>query len=82
MKYTEGMRVKARAVITEGGGNTEPDFKAKTFVGVLGYVHADVGDTGTVEYVDDDDCPTVRFDKKGTATIVGDHEIEIVGGLI
>jgi hypothetical protein len=77
-KYTEGMKVRAQVIITEGGDDIQPDFEATFDSRNPGYVHAAPGDLGTVEYVDDDDVPTVRFDKKGTATIVGDHEIEIV----
>lgn len=78
MKYKLGMRVKSIDIITEGGDGEAPDFDAKTFVGNPGFVHAEPGDMGTVEYVDDDGCPTIRFDKTGTATIVGDYEIEVV----
>ena len=81
--YKKGMKVRATTVITEGGGNTEPDFNAVSFINTdgfnLGFVHADKNECGTIEYVDDDNVPTVRFDRKGTATIVGDDEIEIIG---
>jgi len=58
-----------------------------------GYVHAEPGELGTVvetDYPEDvkdletgeitgrDTIPTVRFDRTGTATIVGEDEIELV----
>ena len=76
LEYVEGMRVKALKVITDGGDTAPPDFDAKTLIGNPGFVHAVPGDLGTVEYVDDDGCPTIRFDRKKTATVVGDCEVE------
>jgi hypothetical protein len=46
--------------------------------GKKNHLHASFGDEGVVEYVDDDDMPTVRFKKSGTATIVDNDEIELV----
>lgn len=79
MKYKIGMKVKANIIITDGGGETKPDFKATDFKNNPGFVHAVPGDIGTVVYVDEDNVPTVRFKIKGTATIVGDNEISIIG---
>ena len=41
------------------------------------HTHAIEGDTGTVVYIYDDESPTVRFHKSGTATVVGEGEIGI-----
>ena len=79
VKYQEGMRVKALKIITDGGPGSEPDPEATVLKGNPGFVHALVNDEGVVEYVDSDGCPTVRFDGKGTATIVGDSEIKVIG---
>lgn len=39
------------------------------------HTHAEKGEYGTVVYVDpDDNWPTVRFDRSGTAAIVGESE--------
>lgn len=76
--YKIGMRVQAIMVVTEGGGKTKPDYKATNLIDNPGFVHALPGDYGTVEYVDDNGVPTVRFDETGTATIVGDNEVSIV----
>jgi hypothetical protein len=89
--------VRTLKVVTEGGGNTPPD-RSKTLEDngghfFPGYVHAEVGEFGTVvetdypqEIVDQDtgevtSCdtiPTVAFDRTGTATIVCEDEIELV----
>lgn len=78
-KYSVGMRVRAIASIIEGedGSGIAPDLAAYA-PGISGYVYAKPGDDGTIEYVDSDGVPTVRFDRTGTATIVGDHEIAIL----
>lgn len=65
-----GQRVVANRTITEG--STPPSPTAKFPHG--GYVHAVEGDVGYVEGIDDD-CATVRFERTGTATVVGDHEV-------
>lgn len=78
MKYVVGTRVKALVVITDGGDSNPPDYNAKTLIGNPGFVHAVPGDYGTAEYVDSDGCPTIRFDRKGAATVVGDREISIL----
>lgn len=61
-----GERVKAKGRITDTG---IPDDE---------WVHAEEGDTGTIEYVDEAGYPTVRFDRLGSATVVGHHEIKRV----
>jgi len=78
-KYGLGMMVRALCDITEGGGehNKTPDYEATDFRGNLNYVHAKKGELGEIMIVDDG-CPTVRFLRTKTATIVGDHEIEIL----
>lgn len=52
------------------------DITEENFAGNSLHTHAYKGDAGVVEYVDSDGCPTVRFSKSGTATIVGDQEVE------
>lgn len=69
--YKEGTRVKALKNITESGKT--PGCKDAIFL-EEDYIHALKGEMGTVEGVDDN-TPTVRFDKTGTATIVGPDEI-------
>jgi hypothetical protein len=71
-----GDRVRATQTITEGGWNSpgSPDCKFPE----ENYIHAEAGDVGEVEYVDDEGWPTVRFDRKGTATIVSAEEIELI----
>jgi len=96
--YIRGVRVRACKVITEGGGDT-PDRSLKTFhnneTGEFyhNYVHAEVGELGTVvetdypeeitdpetgEIIERDTVPTVAFDRTCTATIVREDEIELV----
>lgn len=73
-----GQRVRATRTVTESGEPVPPG-PMPTFAGP-GYaphhVHARPGDLGTVETVDADGHPTVRFDRTGSATIVGDAEVE------
>ena len=76
-----GDKVVAKEVITEGGSNT-PDPKAR--YPDYDYIHAEKGDVGIVEYIDDSTIdhfgvalPTVRFEKTGTATIVHLDEIKV-----
>jgi len=71
--YEVGTRVRARCVITEGGGDTIPVYSAK--FPTRSYVHARKGSPGTVMGIDDG-VPTVRFDTTRTATVVGPHEVE------
>jgi len=73
--FIEGVVVQAQAVITEGGPGTEPDLSATKFV--PGYVHAEARDFGVVVCVDDG-TPTIRFYPKGTATIVGEDEVQAI----
>jgi len=95
--YVMGVRVRALKVITEGGGDTFPD-RSRTLEDNGGhffpeYVHAEVGEFGTVvgtdypeettdpdtgEIIMRDTIPTVAFDRTGTATIVNEDEIELV----
>lgn len=66
-----GARVYALWQITESGetGRLEARFPEGA------YIHANAGEAGTVEHVEDDTC-TVRFDRTGTATVVDPrHEI-------
>lgn len=78
--FCERVIVEATRVITEGGDDTEPDLNLGPIEGP-GYVHALKGDIGVVIHNDvtQDNIPTVRFYRTGTATIVGDDEIEFVG---
>jgi hypothetical protein len=90
--YVRGARVRALKVVTEGGGNT-PDRTLTRLDPGPNYVHAEIGELGTVvetdypqEIADQDTgevsfvdtIPTVRFDRTGTATIVREDEIELV----
>ena len=73
--------VQAKRMIVEAGDTTvgDPDapfIDPKTKRPVPEYVHANPGDFGNVEGIDDG-VATVRFYPKGTATIVGDHEVEV-----
>jgi hypothetical protein len=44
------------------------------------YIHAEPGDEGVVEDLNqEEDIPSVRFDRTGTATIVFEPEIKEVG---
>tara|TARA_R100000152_G_C6646971_1_gene89732 strand:- start:234 stop:473 length:240 start_codon:yes stop_codon:yes gene_type:complete len=74
----EGKKVVARVQITEGGGPSNdpsaafPDYD---------YIHAEKGELGTVENIDDcngEMLPTVRFDRTGTATLVNWDEVKII----
>jgi hypothetical protein len=69
-------RVVARVMITED--DAEPDSSAGPCES--GWTHCVDGDTGTVVYVDatQEHLPTVRWDRTGTATICGLHEIELL----
>ena len=65
MNYKIGDRVKATTRIDEMHFvNPNKDWS-----------HAWSGDLGTIEYIDQEGYPTVRFDKTGTATVVGLSEI-------
>lgn len=92
--FVRGARVRALKVITEGGGDTPPD-RTRELDGNFfpGYVHAEMGELGTVvetDYPEDvtdpetgevterDTVPTVAFDRTCTATIVNEDEIELV----
>jgi hypothetical protein len=73
-----GQRVKAVRVITEcgaGDGNPQAEFPHND------YIHALIDETGVVENIEDDgEVLDVRFDKTGTATIVGHTEVVLVEG--
>lgn len=84
-KYETGLGlcyiVRAKMQIVEGGGDVTGDPNAPfidptTKRPVRNYIHANPGDFGTVESIDDG-VATVRFYPKGTATIVGDGEVEV-----
>ena len=71
-----GDRVIALELITEcGDGHVNP----RAAPCHPGWVHATVGDAGTVIHVTEDGDPTVRFERIGTATLVSDHEVHRVG---
>lgn len=71
-----GQRVQANQLIVEGSvAAAAVDFPEP------GFVHAVPCDYGTVVSVDDG-AATVRFDRTGTATIVGNHEIDDLGHFI
>jgi hypothetical protein len=71
--YEVGLKVRALRQITEDGtvpGDPTAEFPRGR------YIHAEEGDVGTVEGVDDN-TPTVRFERTGTATIVGEDEVTL-----
>ena len=92
--FVRGARVRALRVVTESGDDSSPDRNAGRLDHNSNYVHAEIGELGTV--VEDDDpmgdrtdpetgeirqlnpIPTVRFDRTGTATIVREDEVELV----
>lgn len=91
--YERGVRVRALRVITESGDDSAPDRTATRFDSNPNYVHAEIGELGTVvetdypeqvtdpetgEVTERDTVPTVAFDRTGTATIVREDEIELV----
>lgn len=84
--FYEGAVVKAKKVVTESGDpsvadrrwtsdNPGPDGRIHP-----GFVHAEIGQYGRVEHVDETigNVPTVRFFLTGTATIVGKDEVEFI----
>lgn len=75
---TIGDRVTARGRITEGGKASPGDPAVKDVLGVNAenFIHAEAGEGGEVVGVNEDRLPTVRFDRTGTATIVGWDEID------
>lgn len=76
-----GQRVRATRIVTEGGRGYPGDPGVKMndpYPCNLHYIHALAGELGVVEFVDEHGNPDVRFDRTGTATIVGDDEIELV----
>lgn len=69
--FEVGLKVVALRQITEDGnvpGDPEVEFPMGR------YIHANEGDRGEVEGIDDG-TPTVRFERTGTATIVGKDEV-------
>ena len=76
---TVDTRVVAECYITESGHIHLADEEA--VFPDPDYIHARVGELGTVvhvEYDKDERVPTVRFDRTGTATIVGRDEIGVI----
>jgi hypothetical protein len=74
--YEVGQNVIAVKVITEDGaseGSQEAEFPDGN------YIHAVGGDRGEVLHLNDDNFPTVRFARTGTATLVGLDEITAFG---
>lgn len=72
-KFNVGDKVRATQVITESG-SMEYDLAAK--MPNPKYVHAIGGDMGVVVHVDKvSGLPTVKFDRKRTATLVIEEEI-------
>lgn len=64
-----GTRVVATKQITEGGNAGDPNAVFPD----AAYIHAEKDEPGTVEHVDGDGEPTIRFDRTGTATIKITH---------
>ena len=81
--FERGTCVRALKTITEGGDNSPPDLSAD--YPEPGYIHALKGEIGYVVSVDPiynekhKFIPTVRFKRTGTATIVGEDEVEGIG---
>lgn len=75
-----GARVTATCQITEAGGDVVGD-PAAVFP-AADYIHAETGDIGTIEHVDGDGAPTVRFDRTRTSTIVAHREIAVVPDIV
>lgn len=67
-----GDKVVAEQTITEAGGH--PGDTSAKFPSPR-YIHATEGDIGVVEHVNEEGLPTVRFERTGTATIVGWGEV-------
>lgn len=83
--FKEGQKVRAVKVVTEGGLGFDGDPKANIGIGAndrtfipSNFIHATPGDIGVVVFVDEIGLPTVRFERTGTATMVGHEEIEEV----
>ncbi len=78
IKFNKGQRVVALGTITEGG-ESHPG-KASVKFPQYGYVHAVVGDLGTVDQTAGhaNGTATVRFDRTGTACMVGTGEVKII----
>lgn len=71
--YAIGQKVIATAIVTEDGeseGSPEAEFPEGN------YIHAVGGDRGEVLHLNDGGLPTVRFERTGTATLVGLDEIQ------
>ena len=72
-----GARVRAKHTITEDGSDPDPNAELMG----PGYVHAEEGEEGVVVYIEmqgDDVVLTVRFDRTGTACVVGDIEVKVI----
>lgn len=76
--WEKGQRVRAVRAIVEQDVPIDPMVSP----GEPGWVHALVGDTGTVIYVaryhDGAILPTIRFDLTGTATMCLPEEVELL----
>lgn len=77
MQWKVGQRVRATRKVTESG---DPNGHWSARFPDPMYIHACKGDFGTVEHVNDEGTPDVRFDRTGTSTIVGDDEVELLEG--
>jgi hypothetical protein len=74
--YQIGQNVLAVGTITEDGesqGSEDAEFPDGN------YIHAITGDRGEVLHLNEECLPTVRFERTGTATIVGLDEITPLG---
>jgi hypothetical protein len=74
--YEVGQNVIAVQTITEDGeseGSREAEFPDGN------YIHAVSGDMGEVLHLNEKNLPTVRFERTGTATLVGLDEINPLG---
>ena len=68
-----GQKVRALNIVIEDDNPSNPEAKPCG----SGWVHAEPGDCGFVAGIDDG-CVTARFDRTGTASVVGDNEIELI----
>lgn len=75
-QYRVGQKVMALMTVTEGGPGVKGDIEAE--MPETCYIHALPGDLGEVEDISEDGIPSVRFQPRGTATIVTPREIEVV----
>lgn len=64
----KGQRVCVKALITDLSCNCEPDPGAEP--GEHGFIHALPREMGTVQDIDSDGDPTIKFDRAGTCALV------------